>query len=292
MKRTGWVDATFLPFVVTPFGPARFGKVVEAMPDSYANFCAFFTVYPSLLRLLDSLDFFSEVTDRNNLSPMTAEQKKDHQSFHLDRADALFAILNDKIIRRWFSKDSWLKKTHDGLNVWRTAKDDEDFDCATQLLYDGLLELVELVQTMGVAVLGKWGWEIIHVYSDSNTIQRSAVDEIKFLRKQLCGTADEKTIREFISFVRSDAVETVHWWMDDDPADDSKFRFGPINGNLRQLAAWTEIDHRTLKTNNGRTSWHIVKEHARSFRMWFSSQHAYTLANERHLSEIAQNDMK
>ena len=264
------------------------------MPDSYENVNAFFTVYPTLLRLQEYLDYFCEVAISTLEYPalMTDEQKEYQRTHRLDPADPLLAILNDDIIRRWFSEDLWLKKTHDGLNVYRTAKSDEEIVCAGGLLVEGLMELSELMQTMAEAVLGQWGWRIISVYSDSNVIQRSAIDEMKFLGKQLAGPADEKSIRDFISYVQSDAVETVHWWMDCDPANDSKYSYGPIKGNLRKLAAWTEIGQVTLKRRNGYASWYIVKEHGRSFRMWFSSQYVYMKANGLHLSEIAQNDMK
>ena len=146
------------------------------------------------------------------------------------------------------------------------------------------------METMGVAAIGDL-WEIFFTLSYCHQTGLEYIEEIFSYKQDLPLLRNEKNIRDFISFVRS-GVETEQWWMDDDPEDESKYRYGPIKGSLLQLAAWNELDHRTLKTNNGRTGWHIVKEHGRSFRMWFSSQHVFMTANGRRISEIAQNDTR
>jgi hypothetical protein len=71
--------------------------------------------------------------------------------------------------------------------------------------------------------------------------------------------------------VMSDKSMANGTWFKSEPPADSKFKHGPISGKLKDLCDWTEIDRRTLRSNNGKTGWWIQKEHAQLFAVWFSS---------------------
>jgi hypothetical protein len=81
-------------------------------------------------------------------------------------------------------------------------------------------------------------------------------------------------------------------WFAEDPPVDSKFKYGPLEGPSKNIASWMEIGHRTLKKQNGRTSWWIKKVHGKSFAVWFSTQKRYAAANTNRLAAETQNDTK
>jgi hypothetical protein len=81
-------------------------------------------------------------------------------------------------------------------------------------------------------------------------------------------------------------------WFSEDPPKDSRFRFGPLEGSLKDLAAWIGVDTRTLRTHNGQTSWWVKKEHGKNSLAWLSTQGKFATANQKRLAESAQNDTK
>jgi hypothetical protein len=61
-------------------------------------------------------------------------------------------------------------------------------------------------------------------------------------------------------------------WFDSPPLPDSRFKHGPVSGQLQHLSQWIEAgEPRTLAKHNGQGSYHIMKEHSRRFSVWFCS---------------------
>lgn len=74
-------------------------------------------------------------------------------------------------------------------------------------------------------------------------------------------------------------------WFTNDPPNDSKYKYGPLQGTLAHLCRCIEMDRRTLGKHNGTGSVWVKKVHGKSFMAWFSSQLGYANANRRHLNE-------
>jgi hypothetical protein len=81
-------------------------------------------------------------------------------------------------------------------------------------------------------------------------------------------------------------------WFDTPPPEDSKFKFGPVEGQISKLAQWMNMDQRTLKTLNGRTSWWIQKLLRTNFAIWFSTDKKHAELNQKQMAEEARNDTK
>lgn len=81
-------------------------------------------------------------------------------------------------------------------------------------------------------------------------------------------------------------------WFLDDPPKDGKFKSGPLEGPLKKIAEWMDMDHRTIKRLNGRTSWWVKKVHGKKFSVWFSTQEKYATINQKRLAASPQNDTK
>lgn len=65
-------------------------------------------------------------------------------------------------------------------------------------------------------------------------------------------------------------------WFPAPPSESSRFRFGPVSGQIRDLVKWMQHgEPRTLKKHNGRGSYFITQEHKRLYHVWFAakSQH-------------------
>lgn len=77
---------------------------------------------------------------------------------------------------------------------------------------------------------------------------------------------------------------------DSEPPADSEFSKGPLEAPLKHLARWMEIDTRTLKKHNGRTSWWIKKLTHRKFAVWFTSKKKFAQANQNQIAERMRND--
>jgi hypothetical protein len=75
-------------------------------------------------------------------------------------------------------------------------------------------------------------------------------------------------------------------WFDSPPPPDSRFQFGPLSGQIQQLASWmANGDSRTLMKYNGRGSYYIMKDHGRRFSVWFSSSIKFEEVERRQHSE-------
>jgi len=74
------------------------------------------------------------------------------------------------------------------------------------------------------------------------------------------------------------------WYFTEDPPAESEFRFGTLEGTLKELARWLHLDQRVLKEENG-TRWWIAKVHGKRWRIWFPNEQAYTRADARRAAE-------
>jgi hypothetical protein len=61
-------------------------------------------------------------------------------------------------------------------------------------------------------------------------------------------------------------------WFDSPPPPDSRFKHGPVSGQLHQLSQWIAAgEPRTLAKHNAQGIYYITKDHSRRFSVWFSS---------------------
>jgi len=72
--------------------------------------------------------------------------------------------------------------------------------------------------------------------------------------------------------------KTEYGWYISEPDPESKFKHGPLEGSLKDLALWSKRNKKTLRKHNG-SSWWIASKHHRDYSMWFTSHNSYTEAN-------------
>ncbi len=98
---------------------------------------------------------------------------------------------------------------------------------------------------------------------------------------------DERSVAfDDFDVVEIDVLPGQQWY----PAGDLVFSKGPLEAPLKHLARWMEIDTRTLKKHNGRTSWWIKKLTHRKFAVWFTSKKKFAQANQNQIAERMRND--
>lgn len=85
--------------------------------------------------------------------------------------------------------------------------------------------------------------------------------------------------------------ENDQWFADDPPAG-GKFTFGPLEGTVKAIAEWMDMDYRTIKRFNGRTGWWVKQVHGKMFAVWFSTQGKYAAANQKRLTAASQKGTK
>lgn len=81
-------------------------------------------------------------------------------------------------------------------------------------------------------------------------------------------------------------------WFCDDPPKDGRFRFGPLEGPIKDLSQWMAMDQRTIKRLNGETSWWVKKVHGKKFAAWFSTPERYAAANQKRIVAESENSAK
>lgn len=83
-------------------------------------------------------------------------------------------------------------------------------------------------------------------------------------------------LKERYPALAEDWSEEEGGWFQAPPSESSRFAFGPVSGQLKQLENWMQHgDWRTLKKHNGRGSYYIVQEHQRLYSVWFSTQRQF-----------------
>ncbi|MCH7752860.1 MAG: hypothetical protein IH898_11990 [Planctomycetes bacterium] len=85
---------------------------------------------------------------------------------------------------------------------------------------------------------------------------------------------------------------TIPLWFSSVPPEESKYKYGVLEGCVKDLANWIGVDRRTLQKHNGSSAWWIQKIHDRMFCAWFSDQNSYAKANQRRLGSQSPGDMK
>ena len=81
-------------------------------------------------------------------------------------------------------------------------------------------------------------------------------------------------------------------WFASEPPEGSRYKHGPVEGQISELADWMNVDRRTLRSRNGKGSWWIQKEHSRKFLAWFATKQKYAEVNQRRLAAESRNDTK
>lgn len=103
--------------------------------------------------------------------------------------------------------------------------------------------------------------------SDREQAQDAAADFAELLREMYPSLDD--------GYSQPDAVETGKWF-EAPPPPNSGFQYGPVSGQLQDLAAWMDSgEKRTLKKHNGMGGYYIMKVHARQYSVWLSAGSKY-----------------
>lgn len=84
---------------------------------------------------------------------------------------------------------------------------------------------------------------------------------------------------------------TADRWFDSPPNSEhaTRYRFGPISGQLKQLAVWIQQDHRTLGKYNGESFYYIQRVHSRLYDVWIDSETRYERVLRKQKIEIDED---
>ena len=97
---------------------------------------------------------------------------------------------------------------------------------------------------------------------------------------KLLEEVDAETLRLPSDETRVNAIERSggkkkandEWCFNTDPPEGSKFKYGPLRGQLQQIVHALGQNVRTIKEWNGKTTHYIRKAHSRLYIVWFDSQ--------------------
>lgn len=102
---------------------------------------------------------------------------------------------------------------------------------------------------------------------DIRTAERKLRDLMKFVTERAKGTPGK-------SAGRDDGD-----WFREAPPDGSRYKHGPVETTIKLLMAFLKQDRKTLRKNNGRSTYWIRKLTGNKFAVWFDSPKKYAEVN-------------